>query len=291
MTTPKISIIIGMWNAESTIKQCIDSLLSQSYPKEKYEIIVVDDGSEDRSVQIAKESGADVVISSKHVSVGHAKNLGLEKAKGKFLAIIDSDCIAKDGWLETIERELKNVQAITGPIENGNVTSKIAWAEYLLAFSAYNNNTKRSKVSSCAGCNQAHIKENIISVGGFFDVPSSDDVFLSNALKEKGIDIYFIPEMKIEHFGLNNKDKFLSKFRRRGRGFVDTRKKLDHVKYKFLTKNKISIIALIFGLLVLRTSYAIKARKFLIFLKVYPIILSGISAYFKGCLDEISKNK
>ena len=59
---PDLSIIIATHNSEELIERCIISLNSQTYQREKFEIIVVDDGSKDKSVKIAKEKGANKVI-------------------------------------------------------------------------------------------------------------------------------------------------------------------------------------------------------------------------------------
>ncbi len=54
---PKLSIIIPAFNAETVIERCLHSITSQNYPREKYEIIVIDDGSTDRTVLSAKMQG------------------------------------------------------------------------------------------------------------------------------------------------------------------------------------------------------------------------------------------
>jgi len=53
---PLISVIIATHNSEATIEKCLTSLMSQSYPREDYEIIVVDDGSKDKSVELSKKN-------------------------------------------------------------------------------------------------------------------------------------------------------------------------------------------------------------------------------------------
>jgi len=106
LKNPLISVITATHNSETTIECCIRSLLSQSYPQEKFEIIVVDDGSSDRTVEYAKKSGADFVISTNKCTLGEARNIGSKNAHGKFFAFIDSDCEAKDGWLKTAYQEI-----------------------------------------------------------------------------------------------------------------------------------------------------------------------------------------
>ncbi len=104
-----VSVIIPVYNAELTIERCIRSLKSQSYPKEKYEIIVVDDCSTDRTVELTKNSGADVVDSTrKNSGPGLARIIGVKHAKGNSFAFTESACEAKVDWIETIVKEQKN---------------------------------------------------------------------------------------------------------------------------------------------------------------------------------------
>lgn len=86
-----ISIIIPLFNKESIIKNTINSVLSQSY--EKYEIIVVNDGSTDHSLDIVSEIH-DVrlsIINQDNGGPGKARNTGAEKAKGEWLLFLDAD--------------------------------------------------------------------------------------------------------------------------------------------------------------------------------------------------------
>jgi len=107
LKNPLLSIIIPSHDSEKTIGLCVSSISGQSFPREMFEIIVVDDGSTDNTVQIAIEAGADQIIKTNPCSTGMARNLGVEKSKGVMIAFIDSDCQAKEGRLKTIINELK----------------------------------------------------------------------------------------------------------------------------------------------------------------------------------------
>lgn len=92
---PLVSVIIPVYNAEHYIKECLDSLINQTlYPDE---IICIDDGSNDNSLNILKQYEAKYkiihVISIQHSSAGAARNIGLAIARGKYLAILDADDI------------------------------------------------------------------------------------------------------------------------------------------------------------------------------------------------------
>lgn len=91
-----VSAVIPSYNREKTIRRCINSVLRQTY--EVSEIIVVDDGSTDRTLEIlAKEYGQTVkVIKQSHKGAQAARNAGILAAKGEYIAFLDSD----DEWME-----------------------------------------------------------------------------------------------------------------------------------------------------------------------------------------------
>ena len=100
MTVPRVSVCMAVYNGESTIGSVLDSVLAQSAPI--HEIVVVDDGSSDRSAQIAKSKGARV-ISVPNAGLGAARKRLVEEAKGELVAFIDHD----DDWLpQKLERQL-----------------------------------------------------------------------------------------------------------------------------------------------------------------------------------------
>jgi glycosyltransferase involved in cell wall biosynthesis len=99
-----ISVIIPVYNYERYLGEAIESVLSQTY--QDLEVIVVDDGSTDRSGEVAKSfAGRGVRYCQEvHAGIGPARNKGVELAQGEFIAFLDAD----DRWpLEKIERQLR----------------------------------------------------------------------------------------------------------------------------------------------------------------------------------------
>lgn len=94
---PKISIIIPIYNAEKFIRRCLDSVLNQTL--KDIEIICVNDGSKDSSLQILKEykenDGRIIIIDKKNEGVSAARNDGIKKSSGEYIAFADAD-----DWLE-----------------------------------------------------------------------------------------------------------------------------------------------------------------------------------------------
>ena len=91
----KISVIIPAYNTESLLKKCVESVVSQDYPAELLEIIVVDDGSTDKTPQVADELAAKysnvTVIHKANGGSSSARNAGLKLAGGEYVGFVDSD--------------------------------------------------------------------------------------------------------------------------------------------------------------------------------------------------------
>jgi len=99
MELPFISIITPVYNSEKVIDLCLSAIANQDYPKEKIEIIIPDAGSKDRTLEIIESYKKDlnITVCSNFLQTGEAgKSVGIEKAKGEIIALIDSDNIMPD---------------------------------------------------------------------------------------------------------------------------------------------------------------------------------------------------
>lgn len=107
---PEISIIVPVYNVESYLHQCIDSILAQTFSD--FELILVDDGSTDQSGKIcdeyAKEDGRIKVIHKKNGGLSDARNAALEGAAGKYIGFVDSDDYVDPKMYETMYEAVKH---------------------------------------------------------------------------------------------------------------------------------------------------------------------------------------
>lgn len=119
--TPQISIILAAWNAEEFLSRSMDSILKQSF--RDWELIVVDDGSIDRTAAIAEKYAADdsrvKVIRQQHRGLAATRQTGLDAATGVFTIFADAD-----DWLEYDMLELMYTQAC-------NTTSDVVFCDYV----------------------------------------------------------------------------------------------------------------------------------------------------------------
>ena len=111
MNLPNVSIIIPMYNNEKYVDLCLKSIFSLEYPDKKMELIVVDNGSTDSSVEIVKKYPLKVV-SCPIGNISKVRNAGAAVAKGTVLAFVDSDCVVGPSWLSTTVNILERPRVV-----------------------------------------------------------------------------------------------------------------------------------------------------------------------------------
>lgn len=103
---PSVSFIIPTFNSQEYLKDCLESIIKQDYPKGEYEILVVDGNSTDNTRQIAAEYKVRVIHNSQK-DPETAKSLGIQNAKGEIIVLLDSDNeIIKKDWLSKMVKPL-----------------------------------------------------------------------------------------------------------------------------------------------------------------------------------------
>lgn len=97
----RASVIIPAYNAEDVLPRCLRALEHQTIPQDQYEVIVIDDGSTDRTAELAREGGARV-LKVNHVGPAAARNAGAELARSDVIVFTDADCEPAPDFLERI---------------------------------------------------------------------------------------------------------------------------------------------------------------------------------------------
>ena len=117
----KISIVIPALNEAKNIKRGIKALQHQTIPREQYEIVVIDNLSKDGTPKIARQAGADIVVSQHLKGTNFARQKGVDVSSGKIVAFLDADCVPGPDWLEKIEANLRQpgVAGVSGPYDYG----------------------------------------------------------------------------------------------------------------------------------------------------------------------------
>lgn len=109
--SPLISVIVPVYNAEKTLRQCVDSILCQEC--KDFELLLIDDGSKDYSPAICDEYAAkDIRVKVFHKpngGVSSARNLGIDNAQGKWITFIDADDYISKSYFDTIDEHNEDV--------------------------------------------------------------------------------------------------------------------------------------------------------------------------------------
>jgi cellulose synthase/poly-beta-1,6-N-acetylglucosamine synthase-like glycosyltransferase len=100
---PLVSVVVPVLNGQETIGDCLNSVLRTDYPAERREVLVVDNGSRDRTAEIVKRFPVRYVLEERR-GVSHARNRGLAESRGELVAFTDADCVVSTRWLAELLR-------------------------------------------------------------------------------------------------------------------------------------------------------------------------------------------
>jgi GT2 family glycosyltransferase len=176
---PPVSVVVCTHNGQRTLDECLARLDGLTYPD--YEVIVVNDGSGDASAEIARRHGA-ILIQTEHHGLGHARNKGIEAARGEIVAFLDDDAYPDCDWLHYVAALLRaNGHAGVGgpnipPEDDGFLAECVAAAPggpiHVLV--------SDREAEHVPGCNMAFRRDVLEEVGGFDEQfeTAGDDVDL-----------------------------------------------------------------------------------------------------------------
>ena len=206
---PYISVVVAARNEEDRIGACLDSLLHQSYPTDQYEIIVVDDGSEDLTADLVRALSKEQHNVRVH-SLGIAMNTGFGRkpqaiaegvslAKGEIICTTDADCVVPQRWIELMVRYLgPDVAFASGAVVEepaGPVLATLSNLEYLGLTTTGAGLIGAGRPITCSGANLAYRKSAFLSALGESPISSNDDETLMNRIRLRNLGkIVFVPE-------------------------------------------------------------------------------------------------
>ena len=104
---PYVSVIVPVYDGERTIRKCLDSIMKLNYPKDKFEVLVIDDESTDKTVQIVKQYPVKLIMKT-HGGYPSTMNVGIENAKGEIVLNVDSDTYISEDWLNKVIKEFND---------------------------------------------------------------------------------------------------------------------------------------------------------------------------------------
>lgn len=181
---PPITILIPAYNEESKISRAIDSCIRADYPNNKKQILVINDGSTDRTADVCRKyvkSGKITLINKPNGGKASALNLGLKRAKGEFVITLDSDSFIDRNAIRALLSKFnnKNVAAVTANMqitEPKTWVQKVQWVEYILSIYARKVLGAINAQYVLPGPGSTYRRDMLLNVGGWDENNLTEDM-------------------------------------------------------------------------------------------------------------------
>jgi MoaA/NifB/PqqE/SkfB family radical SAM enzyme/glycosyltransferase involved in cell wall biosynthesis len=222
----EISVIIPTYNRKSALRECIFSLLGQDYPKEKYEIIVVDDGSSDETAVMMADLSQKYpnlrYLQMPHQGPAASRNAGIKQSHGEIIAFTDNDCIPAVDWIKNIlasQSLHKDVLVIGGLTEVSphNIKAVVSQSLSSGAMSTeINNKTEHIFFPTCnVSFKKRYLKEEFNEL---FPLPAGEDLEFFWRLFKAGNKFVYDEKIRVFHNCHDKLKSFLRQAYMYGRG-------------------------------------------------------------------------
>ena len=125
-----VSVIVPIYNAEPWLEECVQSILDQDFPASygTIEVLLIDDGATDGSGalcdRLAKRDNRIKVVHQENQGLSGARNTGIDMARGRYYAFIDSDDVVRPAYLEKDVRSLRSARRLHGDLRSGGRTGE-----------------------------------------------------------------------------------------------------------------------------------------------------------------------
>jgi len=263
---PSISVVIPAYNEERLIKETLESIKKSNYPKNRLETILVDDGSTDRTADIATKYKVKI-IKGPHKGVGVARNLGWKNAKNNVIIFVDADHIVSKNFFKEIVKPLKNSKVgatdwITFSKDSKNIISKLLHLRDILGIYKY-------KYGFAKACKKNILKE----VNGMRpEYGYYDDWEFTERINKKGYKIVRVSRAKLWHEHPQNLHELWRQHRWAGKSVIFLFKGYSKQAFRMLL---FPLICVSFPIFLLAFIFLTKFRLF-IFPSLLPFVIIEI---------------
>ncbi len=246
---PAISVVIIGINVEQYIGDCISSVLHADYPQENLEIIYVDGGSNDRSIEIAKKfrSIRTIELMDPHPTPGKGRNAGIAQASHAIVQFLDADTVLHPGWLRTALPYLDGaVAAVAGRIQEKypgkNIYHTIGNMEWGISAGKQGHLFTEGPSRTFGGIVLAR-KDAILSAGGYDEsLVAGEDPDLSYRVRRQGQTIYRITaDMVVHDLNMNSFRHYCRRAYRSGHAYAEIGLRYRKEKEKFFLRQLLRI--------------------------------------------------
>lgn len=211
-TPPCISIIIPVHNAEKTLGKCLSAVFNSTF--QKFEVIIVDDASNDASLRIASSFPCSIIELNINMGASAARNRGARNARGAFLLFIDSDVVIQRNTVQLFVDSLKNYSAVFGIYsQNPGVDDLLSLYQN---FYAHKSIKETKELTSMFYSYCAAIKKELFHTAGEYDESwtraTFEDVEFGLRVVEKGHRIYLNKHIEVVHYNYYTMKRFINNY-------------------------------------------------------------------------------
>jgi GT2 family glycosyltransferase len=202
------SVVIPTRNRPERLAECLQSIGRLHYPADRFEVIVVDDGSEtetEKAVALFRQRLDVTLLRQSHGGPAKARNTGVKQAKGEFLAFTDDDCTPASDWLQTLSRCftespdcLVGGRTINGLPDNPYSTTSQVLIDYLYAY----HDSVSDRAAFFTSNNLAIRMDQFRRLGGFdgtFSGAAAEDREFCDRCRREGIRVVYAREAVVYH--------------------------------------------------------------------------------------------
>ena len=199
-----ITVIICTYNRAFLLKRALKSLFRQTVPSHHFEILVVDNGSTDDTEFVCNSMREDLpnlkyISTVNNSGLAHARNLGINSAKGKHILFTDDDCIVSNNWVERLNYYLTREHIVAGSIDS-SLSSYLTISENIGIFHAFMSERKAGCIEFIPGANMGFRLSVLKDLKGFNpNMKRSDDMEIFLRARLKGYNAFFAPDSVVTH--------------------------------------------------------------------------------------------
>lgn len=290
-----ISVVIPAYNEAKTIVDCLNSLMNQTLTRDRYEIIVVDDGSTDGTLEIVRKFPGVISVSQRNQGPAAARNNGVRRAQGGIILFTDADCRPFANWLEEMVRPFEQnpeIVAMKGAYETRQreLIARFVQIEYE---DKYDRMKQQSNIDFIDTYSAGFRREIFLQARGFseeFPVACAEDVELSFRLAGKGHKMVFNPEAKVFHLHPNSvRGYFKKKYKFAYWRMLAVKKHPNKILKDAHTPHSMKLQLLFFSLLIASLGFMVISRSawkvgffslILFYLAAIPFIIKALKRDF-----------
>jgi glycosyltransferase involved in cell wall biosynthesis len=293
---PLVSVVIPSYNSARTIRECLSGLSAQRTTV-PFEIIVAD-SSDDGTEQIVSAHFPEVTLLhfDGRRSVGIARNIGIEKARGEIILFLDTDCVPNPEWIDQMVAGISNFAAdgVGGSVENGTPWSISGTVGFYLEFFRFLGHAGKPSPTPFLMGGTSGFKRCVLEGTRYTDRSVGDDFIFGWQQTHLGRRLFFLPSVSVKHI---NKTGVRTMFRyqyKLGRGACAYRYLVSPGIVRVLKTVPVLVFGIPFAVMpwigwaVLRTRGVLELLKFTALL---PVVFAGNGAWALGFYRELMSRK